>query len=244
MMRDVMDINLQVDYLGRKYENPLFLCPTGVLQLAHPKADAGVAAAASRLKIPMIFSNQASRSMEETAEVMGNAPRFFQLYWSKSDELVTSFLECAKKCGCHAIVVTLDTTLLGWRIRELLYSYLPFLYADGIAQYTSDPVFNKIVEWEYIGASTPRPGRPSLKMIQALYKMAKNFPGSTRTNFRTQKPLKSIRKFLDVFMRPSLQWSDLTRLRQMTDLPIILKGIQLSMMQKNIGQWSECDHGF
>ena len=72
-------------------------------------------------------------------------PRWFQLYWSTSDELVESFVARAEACGCEAIVVTLDTTLLGWRTRDLDLAYLPFLRGKGIAQYTSDPVFNRLV---------------------------------------------------------------------------------------------------
>ena len=42
-------------------------------------------------------------------------------------------------------MVTLDTTMLGWRPRDLDLAYLPFLRGKGIAQYTSDPVFRRIV---------------------------------------------------------------------------------------------------
>jgi isopentenyl diphosphate isomerase/L-lactate dehydrogenase-like FMN-dependent dehydrogenase len=41
--------------------------------------------------------------------------------------------------------VTLDTTLLGWRTRDLDLGYLPFLEGKGIAQYTSDAVFTAML---------------------------------------------------------------------------------------------------
>jgi lactate 2-monooxygenase len=94
----------------------------------------------------MIFSNQASMPMETTAAAMGDQPRWFQLYWSKSDELVASLVQRAEACGCDAIVVTLDTTLLGWRTRDLDYAYLPFFRGMGLAQYTSDPVFRAMLK--------------------------------------------------------------------------------------------------
>ena len=89
----------------------------------------------------MVFSNQASRPMEGVSRILGDTPRWFQLYWSRSDELVESLAARAERCGCQAIVVTLDTTMLGWRSRDLERAYLPFLRGKGIAQYTSDPVF-------------------------------------------------------------------------------------------------------
>src|SRR3972149_5396530 len=58
------------------------------------------------------FPNQASRPGEECARAMGDAPRWFQLYWSTSNELVASLVSRAEACGCGAIVLTLDTTML------------------------------------------------------------------------------------------------------------------------------------
>jgi lactate 2-monooxygenase len=94
----------------------------------------------------MIFSNQASVAMEETAAAMKDQPRWFQLYWSKSDDLIASLVKRADACGCDAIVVTVDTTLLGWRTRDLDYAYLPFFRGLGLAQYTSDPVFRGMLK--------------------------------------------------------------------------------------------------
>src|SRR5690606_39456474 len=116
-----------------------------VLEMVHPEADLAVARAAAALGLPMIISNQASRPMEEIAEAGGEGPRWFQLYWGKSDELVASLVGRAQASGCEAIVVTLDTTILGWRPRDLDLGHLPFLKGQGIAQYTSDPVFRAML---------------------------------------------------------------------------------------------------
>src|SRR5690606_41838090 len=94
----------------------------------------------------MIMSNQASRPMEEIARAGGEGPRWFQLYWGKSDELVASLVGRAQASGGEAIVVTLDTTILGWRPRDLDLGHLPFLKGEGIAQYTYDPVFRRSEE--------------------------------------------------------------------------------------------------
>jgi L-lactate dehydrogenase (cytochrome) len=50
-------------------------------------------------------------------------------------------LQRAEKAGYSAVVVTLDTVMLGWRERDLKRSFLPFLAGKGIANYLSDPVF-------------------------------------------------------------------------------------------------------
>jgi isopentenyl diphosphate isomerase/L-lactate dehydrogenase-like FMN-dependent dehydrogenase len=43
-------------------------------------------------------------------------------------------------------VLTLDTWFLGWRPRDLKNAYLPFLKAEGVANYFSDPVFRAALE--------------------------------------------------------------------------------------------------
>ena len=100
MLRDVSERDTSVEVLGQKLAAPFLLAPIGVLELAHPDADAAVARAARDTNTPMIFSNQASRPMEQMAGILGDARHWFQLYWSKSDELVESFLARAGRCGC------------------------------------------------------------------------------------------------------------------------------------------------
>ncbi len=146
MLRDVSRRDLTTELFGRTLPAPLLLAPIGVQELAHPDADLATARAAASLGLPMIFSNQASRPMEETAAAMGDAPRAFQLYWTRSDDLARSLVTRAEACGCHAIYVTLDTTMLGWRTRDLDHAYLPFIEGRGLAQYTSDPVFRGLLQ--------------------------------------------------------------------------------------------------
>jgi isopentenyl diphosphate isomerase/L-lactate dehydrogenase-like FMN-dependent dehydrogenase len=52
-------------------------------------------------------------------------------------------LRRAERAGYTALVVTLDTRILGWRERDLQHPYLPFLLGHGMANYFSDPVFCK-----------------------------------------------------------------------------------------------------
>ncbi|MBV9394914.1 MAG: lactate 2-monooxygenase [Methylobacteriaceae bacterium] len=146
MLRDVAARDLSIELFGRKLATPLLVAPIGVQELAHKDADLATAKAAAAERVPMIFYNQASVQMETMAQAMGDQPRWFQLYWSKSDELVASLVRRAEACGCDAIVVTLDTTLLGWRTRDLDYAYLPFIRGMGLAQYTSDPAFRAMLK--------------------------------------------------------------------------------------------------
>ncbi len=221
VLRDVSDRDLSIELFGRRLPTPFLLAPVGVLELAHRDADLAVARAAAAEGVPMIFSNQASRPMEACAEAMGDAPHWFQLYWSTVDELVASFLRRAEACGCEAIVVTLDTKMLGWRTRDLDFAHLPFATGRGIAQYTSDPVFRSIVE----PAAVERSGRPTPSAIRALVQATRSYPGSFRENLRSGAGVAAVRKVMEVYSRPSLTWADFAWLREQTTLPILVKGI-------------------
>lgn len=213
-----------VTLFGQRLPSPFLLAPVGVLEMVHEEGDIAVARAAAELGIPYIFSNQASYSMEACAAVMNNSPRWFQLYWSKSYELVKSLVSRAEKCGCNAIVVTLDTTMLAWRPRDLNLGYLPFLEGKGIAQYTSDPVFQKMMDEP--DDSVPLDQTKNLQTIKGLISMVNRYPGKGfLAKLRSGRPIKAVRKFVSTYSNPSTTWEDLKLLREHTKLPILLKGI-------------------
>jgi len=138
--------------------------------------------------VPFILSTAASHSIEEIAGAMGDAPRWFQLYWVSDREVVESLVQRAEAAGYGAIVVTLDTLVLGWRPRDLRNAYLPFRDGEGIAQFTSDPVF--------------------------------------RSRLPVQDdPLVAAGTMLSMFPNLALRWDDLAWLRELTSLPLLVKGV-------------------
>ncbi|HEV2248985.1 MAG TPA: lactate 2-monooxygenase [Candidatus Limnocylindria bacterium] len=213
VLRDVSERTLGIDLFGRTIPAPILLAPIGVLELVHPAADLAVARAAAAFRLPFIFSNQASVPMEECAGAMGDAPRWFQLYWSKNDALVESFVRRAEASGCDAIVVTLDTAMLGWRGRDLDLAYLPFLRGKGLAQYTSDPVFRATLAQPAPPPAADVPRQVTRQSIAALAQV------------RRRASVAAVRHFVGTYSRTNLTWSDLRSLRERTKLPILLKGI-------------------
>jgi lactate 2-monooxygenase len=145
MLRDVSRRDLSVELFGARLPAPILLGPVGVQSILHRDAEIATGRAAASLGIPFVLSTAASRSIENVAEAVGNATRWFQLYWGKNPELAASMLQRAERAGYTALVVTLDTSLLGWRERDLQHLYLPFLHGEGIANYVSDPVFRALL---------------------------------------------------------------------------------------------------
>jgi len=165
MLAGNLERDLEVEVLGTRSAAPFFLAPIGVLSIAHPEGEVAASRAAAAAGVPFVLSSAASHSIEEIAEAMGDAPRWFQLYWINDREIVASFVRRAAAAGYGAIVVTLDTLILGWRPRDLASSYLPFISGEGCAQFFSDPVFcERLVQ------------RPEEDLLTAAATMLSTFP--------------------------------------------------------------------
>jgi lactate 2-monooxygenase len=137
---------ISVEVLGTLSSAPFLLAPIGVLSIAHAEGELAVARAVAATGVPMVLSGAASHSLEDVAAAMGDAPRWFQLYWVNDREVTISLVERAEAARYGAIVVTLDTLTLGWRPRDLRRAYLPFITGEGCAQFFSDPVFRSRLE--------------------------------------------------------------------------------------------------
>jgi lactate 2-monooxygenase len=132
--------------LGTTMPAPVMLAPVGVLSIVHPEGELAVARAAAAAGLTMVVSTASSHTMEDIAAQAPDASRWYQLYWPSDRDLAASFVRRAEAAGYGAVVVTLDTWQLGWRPRDLSAAYLPFLQAEGVANYFADPVFRQGLE--------------------------------------------------------------------------------------------------
>jgi lactate 2-monooxygenase len=146
MLRGNRVRDLSVTLLGTSSPAPFLLAPVGVLSIAHEDGELAVARASAATEVPLILSSAASHSIEEVADAMGDAARWFQLYWVNDREVAASLVGRAEASGYGAVVVTVDTPMLGWRERDLRKAYLPFLSGEGCAQFFTDPVFRSRLE--------------------------------------------------------------------------------------------------
>jgi len=159
MLRGSPQRDLSCTVLGTALPAPVMLAPIGVQTLAHPEGELATARAAAAVGLPYVHSTAAAHSIEQAAEANGEGPRWYQLYWPNEPEMCASFLRRAAAAGYTGLVVTLDTTTLGWRPADLDRGFLPFLRGEGIATFLTDPVFqaglDKPVE-EDMGAAVMR----------------------------------------------------------------------------------------
>jgi lactate 2-monooxygenase len=190
MLRDVSERSLARTVLGTELKAPVLLAPIGVQTLAHPEGELAVARGAAQVGVPLVASSAASHTIEQIAGELGEQARWYQLYWPRDRELARSFVKRAEQAGYGAIVVTLDTWLLGWRPADLSEAFLPFLWGEGNKNYLEDPVFRGLL------VVAPE-----------------------------QDTQAAIGQWAWQFANPSVTWEDLKWLREITELPIVLKGI-------------------
>ncbi|HEY8164303.1 MAG TPA: alpha-hydroxy-acid oxidizing protein [Gemmatimonadaceae bacterium] len=145
MLVDVTDRDVSVELFGRRFPVPVMLAPVGVQGILHPDGEAAAARAAASIGVPVVLSNVSSVTLEEVAAATGDSPHWFQLYPGSNRDVMASAIARAEAAHYSAIVVTLDTKMLGWREADLRGGYLPFLKGQGIANYLSDPAFRGLL---------------------------------------------------------------------------------------------------
>ena len=187
-LTDVSTLNTEVTILGHTYPHPLFIAPVGVNKIAHEDGELAVSKAAAKLEFPYIQSTVSSYSIEEIAAETKGSSKWFQLYWSSQQKEVSfSMVRRAEAAGYKAIVLTVDTTMLGWREEDIRNQYSPLKRGFGQGNYVSDPVF-----------------------MSAL-------------NDHSQETI--VHKIIENIYHPTLNWTNISELREHTTLPILIKGI-------------------
>jgi len=115
---DVSKVDAQTSLLGRPVKTPLILAPTGFTRIADPQGELAVARAAERAGLPYTLSTLSTRSIEEVAAVSAGR-KWFQVYAWRDRGLLREMLQRANESGYEAIMVTVDTAVLGRRERDV-----------------------------------------------------------------------------------------------------------------------------
>lgn len=117
------NIDTTTNILGKHYKIPIAIAPTAYQKLAGGHGEIHVARAAKALGTNLILSTSATTSLEDVAAAL--TPRgpdepgpWFQLYFLKSRTMTADLVQRAEKAGYEALVFTVDTVVLGNRLRQ------------------------------------------------------------------------------------------------------------------------------
>ncbi|KZT39928.1 oxidoreductase [Sistotremastrum suecicum HHB10207 ss-3] len=217
MLVDATHRTLETTIFGVKQPTPLIIAPIGVQGMFHPEGDLDSARGAAAVGVPYTFSSAATRTPEEVAEVSGTNTRYYQLYWPKSNDITLSLLGRAKKAGYTALIVTLDTMLLGWRPADLKTACLPFIHGWGCSSGLSDPVFMAKHNLQPITETYSKFPYDAAELDKRFKEGDEVIKRQVYLGMEWMKEVNSGR-FVD--------WNNVKFLRENWEGPLILKGIQ------------------
>ena len=115
---DVSKIDTRVQLLGRELAHPILLAPTAYQKLSHSDGELATVKGAADAGATMVLSTMSTVSLEDVAAA-AKTPLWFQLYVQPDREFTKELVQRAEAAGYQALVVTVDTPVLGPRYREL-----------------------------------------------------------------------------------------------------------------------------
>jgi L-lactate dehydrogenase (cytochrome) len=118
VLRGIDATDIGSSLLGRPLAYPLVLAPTGFTRIADPEGELAVARAAARAGLPYALSTLSTRSIEEVRSV-SDGRLWFQVYAWRDRGLVAEMVARAATAGYEALVLTVDTPVLGRRERDV-----------------------------------------------------------------------------------------------------------------------------
>jgi 4-hydroxymandelate oxidase len=118
VLRDVSDRTLATTVLGHELAFPVLVAPMAFQRLAHDDGERATMRAAASTGAGMVLSTLATTSIEEVRAASG-APLWFQLYIYRERELSQAVVQRAERAGCTALVLTVDSPMLGRRERDV-----------------------------------------------------------------------------------------------------------------------------
>lgn len=202
---DVSKIDTSTTIMGQEVPFPIALSPTGFTRIAHPQGELAVARVAGAVNLPYTLSTLGTRSIEEVARV-ATGPLWYQLYVWKDRGLSRELVERARDNGYKAIMLTVDTPVFGRRERDVRRGFtLP--PKIGLETFV-DGVLHPKWTWDFV-RSEP--------ITFSAVAGRKSVDGSTAV---------TLSDYVNSQFDPTLSWTDLEWIREVSGLPLMLKGIQ------------------
>jgi L-lactate dehydrogenase (cytochrome) len=206
VLRDVSAVDTTTTLLGKPLPFPLVLAPTGFTRIADPEGELAVARAAARAGLPYALSTLGTRSIEEVAAAAGTARLWFQVYVWRDRGLVAEMIARAAAAGFEALVVTVDTAVLGRRERDVRrgFSLPPKI---GLGTFV-DGALHPGWTWRFVRAEPIR------------------FANVIGLDVGDGSTAVSLAEYVNSQFDPALAWDDLEWMRSVWSGPIVVKGIQ------------------
>jgi L-lactate dehydrogenase (cytochrome) len=205
VLRNVTKVDPSSTLLGRPQAYPLVLAPTGFTRIADPQGELAVARAAARAGLPYTLSTLSTRSIEEVRSV-SDGRLWFQVYAWRDRGLVGEMVRRAADAGYEALVLTVDTAVLGRRERDARrgFSLPPTIGLGTLVDGVRHPGWT----WRFVRSEPIR------------------FANVVGRDVGDGASPVTLSDYINTQFDPALAWEDVDWLRSIWDGPIVLKGVQ------------------
>jgi L-lactate dehydrogenase (cytochrome) len=205
VLRGVRDVDVSSSLLGRPVAYPLVLAPTGFTRIADPQGELAVARAAARADLPYTLSTLSTRSIEEVRAV-SDGRLWFQVYAWRDRGLVNEMIERAAAARYEALVLTVDTAVLGRRERDVRrgFSLPPSIGPRTLLDGAIHPAWT----WRFVRSEPIR------------------FANVVGRDVGDGASPVTLSDYINTQFDPALSWHDVDWLRSVWNGPIVIKGIQ------------------
>ena len=205
VLRGSEEIDIKSSVLGQPLTYPLVLAPTGFTRIVDPEGELAVARAAARAGLPYTVSTLSTRSIEEVRAVtVGRL--WFQVYAWRDRGLVKEMIDRATAASYEALVLTVDTSVLGRRERDVRRGLAlpPTIGPRTFLEGARHPAWT----WAFL-RSEP------IRFANVVDRGVSDGASPVRLS-----------EYINTQFDPALGWGDIDWLRSLWRGPIVLKGIQ------------------
>src|SRR5215471_11157245 len=109
--------DLRTRVLGVELSMPLLLAPVGYLRVMHSDGEIGAARAAGRAGVGIILSTVSGHRLEDV-KAASTGQVWYQFYLTGGRLAAESAMRRAMNVGYSVLVITIDSTVIGYRERE------------------------------------------------------------------------------------------------------------------------------
>ena len=194
-----------VTLFGRPYSAPLGIAPMGGPSIVWPGADAYLATAAQRARVPYVLSTVAGMTIERAAEIAPDV-FWFQLYRFANNDHRVGFdlVRRADAAGAHVLMLTLDVPVRTTRSREV---------AVGI----TNPFR---VNWRMVLGTATSPGYMVSFLRYGMPRFINLVPYAGEG-----ANVNEMARFLRGEQRGAFTWDEVARYRERWKRPLVVKGV-------------------
>ena len=205
MAVECSSVDLRTPVLGVNLAMPILLAPVGYCRVMHPDGEAGAARAAGNAGTAYILSTVSGQRLEEV-KAASVGPVWFQLYLTGGREAAEHAMHRAQAADYSVLVITIDSTVVGLREREL---------REGMNEMLRGSLLSKL---PFVPQLLARPGWLARFLLDGGLPSMPNIvvPGTGALRVRDAHT---------ALIRETFFWKDMRWIRTLWKGPIVIKGV-------------------